>query len=245
MPSQAPARADEPRTCARRPRRCCAPTASARRSSRTWACGACACCRRPSSAGISAFDLESRRVHRRRPADRSRGRDHAIFTPCAKPPKSAPAGAAAVRVAVVAARFNAAIVEHWSRARARPGARRAAMPRALRSMRVPGAFELPLAAQALARRGQFDAHRRAGLRDPRRYARTSISSPVSARAALQQVMLRHRRAGRLRRADDRESRPRRRSARAGRAQQGRARRCRRRSRWRSCCAASGARMRRA
>jgi len=71
--------------------------------------------------------------------------------------ESAPPSAADVRVAVVAARYNAELVEQliagaraaWQAAGGATGA--------LRLERVPGAFELPLAAQALARSGDYDA----------------------------------------------------------------------------------------
>jgi 6,7-dimethyl-8-ribityllumazine synthase len=65
--------------------------------------------------------------------------------------------ATGLRIAVVAARYNEALVEQliagaqgaWQQAGGAAGA--------LRIERVPGAFELPLAAQALARRGSWDA----------------------------------------------------------------------------------------
>ena len=74
-----------------------------------------------------------------------------------KAAESAPPRAAELRVAVVAARYNAELVEQliagaraaWQAAGGAAGA--------LRLERVPGAFELPLAAQTLARSGEYDA----------------------------------------------------------------------------------------
>jgi 6,7-dimethyl-8-ribityllumazine synthase len=69
----------------------------------------------------------------------------------------APASAAGLRVAIVAARYNLGLVEKLL-----DGARAAwraadGDDAALRVEWVPGAFELPLAAQAIARRGKCDA----------------------------------------------------------------------------------------
>jgi 6,7-dimethyl-8-ribityllumazine synthase len=69
----------------------------------------------------------------------------------------APASAAGLRVGILAARYNLGLVEKLL-----DGARAAwraadGDDSALRVEWVPGAFELPLAAQALARRGQCDA----------------------------------------------------------------------------------------
>ena len=71
--------------------------------------------------------------------------------------ESGPLSAAGLRVAVVAARYNAELVEQLI-----SGARAAwlaagGQAEALRVERVPGAFELPLAAQALALNGSCDA----------------------------------------------------------------------------------------
>jgi 6,7-dimethyl-8-ribityllumazine synthase len=74
-----------------------------------------------------------------------------------KAAESETTSAADLRVAIVAARYNAELVEQlisgaraaWSEAGGRPDA--------LRIERVPGAFELPLAAQALALTGNCDA----------------------------------------------------------------------------------------
>ena len=68
-----------------------------------------------------------------------------------------PVSATGVRVVVIAARYNEALVEQlvagaraaWQAAGGTEGA--------LRVERVPGAFELPLAAQAFARSGSCDA----------------------------------------------------------------------------------------
>jgi 6,7-dimethyl-8-ribityllumazine synthase len=74
-----------------------------------------------------------------------------------KTAESGPVSAAGLRVTVVAARYNADLVEQLI-----SGAREAwlgagGQPDALRVERVPGAFELPLAAQALALNGSCDA----------------------------------------------------------------------------------------
>ncbi|HEV7431867.1 MAG TPA: 6,7-dimethyl-8-ribityllumazine synthase [Steroidobacteraceae bacterium] len=71
--------------------------------------------------------------------------------------ESAPLSAAGLRVTVVAARYNLELVEQLI-----SGAREAwlaagGQPDGLRVERVPGAFELPLAAQALALNGGCDA----------------------------------------------------------------------------------------
>ena len=75
----------------------------------------------------------------------------------AKVAESVPVSAAGLRVIVVAARYNAELVEQLI-----AGARVAwqaadGQAEALRVERVPGAFELPLAAQALALSGSYDA----------------------------------------------------------------------------------------
>jgi 6,7-dimethyl-8-ribityllumazine synthase len=70
---------------------------------------------------------------------------------------AAPVSAAGLSIAIVAARYNETVVAGlvagaraaWQGAGGSEGA--------LRLVRVPGAFELPLAAQALARRGGLDA----------------------------------------------------------------------------------------
>jgi 6,7-dimethyl-8-ribityllumazine synthase len=74
-----------------------------------------------------------------------------------KAAESQTTSAADLRVTIVAARYNAELVEQlisgartaWNEAGGRPDA--------LRIERVPGAFELPLAAQALALGGNCDA----------------------------------------------------------------------------------------
>ena len=69
----------------------------------------------------------------------------------------APLSAAGLRVAVVAARYNEALVDQLV-AGARVAWRTAGGdPDSLQVERVPGAFELPLAAQVLARNGSCDA----------------------------------------------------------------------------------------
>ena len=69
----------------------------------------------------------------------------------------APASAVGLRVAIVAARYNLRLVEKLLEG-ARAAWRAAdGDDAALRVEWVPGAFELPLAAQAIARRGQCDA----------------------------------------------------------------------------------------
>ncbi|HVO00164.1 MAG TPA: 6,7-dimethyl-8-ribityllumazine synthase [Steroidobacteraceae bacterium] len=71
--------------------------------------------------------------------------------------EAAPTTAAGLRLAVVAARYNEELVDQLV-----AGARAAWLaaggaPDGLRVERVPGAFELPLAAQLLARSGRYDA----------------------------------------------------------------------------------------
>jgi len=69
----------------------------------------------------------------------------------------APVSAAGLRVGIIAARYNAGLVEKLLEG-ARAAWRAAdGDDAALRVEWVPGAFELPLAAQALARRGKYDA----------------------------------------------------------------------------------------
>ena len=70
---------------------------------------------------------------------------------------AAPASATGVRVAVVAARYNEALVEQLVAGAQAAWQSAGGAAEALRIERVPGAFELPLAAQALARTGSFDA----------------------------------------------------------------------------------------
>jgi 6,7-dimethyl-8-ribityllumazine synthase len=70
---------------------------------------------------------------------------------------SAPVGAAGLRVAVVAARYNEALVGQLVAGALAAWKSAGGAADALRIERVPGAFELPLAAQALARTGSYDA----------------------------------------------------------------------------------------
>ena len=74
------------------------------------------------------------------------------------------------RVAIVAARFNAELVDQLIEGATQrlDEARRRSDPPAV--VRTPGAFELPLAAHKLAASGRFDAGDRPGLRDPRRHS---------------------------------------------------------------------------
>jgi 6,7-dimethyl-8-ribityllumazine synthase len=65
--------------------------------------------------------------------------------------------ATGLRVAVVAARYNEALVEQLVAGALAAWASAGGAADALRVERVPGAFELPLAAQALARTGSYDA----------------------------------------------------------------------------------------
>jgi 6,7-dimethyl-8-ribityllumazine synthase len=70
---------------------------------------------------------------------------------------SAPVRATGMRVAVVAARYNEALVEQLVAGAHSAWQSAGGAVDALRIERVPGAFELPLAAQALARTGSYDA----------------------------------------------------------------------------------------
>jgi len=70
---------------------------------------------------------------------------------------SAPVGATGLRVAVVAARYNETLVEQLVAGALAAWQSAGGAAEALRVERVPGAFELPLAAQALARTGSYDA----------------------------------------------------------------------------------------
>ena len=73
-------------------------------------------------------------------------------------------------VGVVVARFNGDVTTRLlERALAELDARGVDRD-AVTVMPVPGAFELPLAAMALAKTRRFALHRRARLRDPRRHA---------------------------------------------------------------------------
>ena len=69
--------------------------------------------------------------------------------------ESGPLSAVGLRIAVVAARYNAELVEQLISGASEALARRRRQPEALRVERVPGAFELPLAAQALAAEWQL------------------------------------------------------------------------------------------
>jgi len=70
---------------------------------------------------------------------------------------AAPVDAAGLRVAIVAARYNEAIVEQLIAGARAAWSAAGGADAALRLERVPGAFELPLAAQALATKGGVDA----------------------------------------------------------------------------------------
>jgi 6,7-dimethyl-8-ribityllumazine synthase len=74
-------------------------------------------------------------------------------------PREGVAGTAAQgrRVAIVAARFNADIVDVMVVGAQAAWLRQGGDPAALLLVRVPGAFELPLAARKLAASGRFDA----------------------------------------------------------------------------------------
>ena len=62
-----------------------------------------------------------------------------------------------VRIAIIAARWNAEITDGLLAGAVRTLARHAISGSAVEEFRVPGAFELPLAAQQAARTGRFDA----------------------------------------------------------------------------------------
>ena len=67
------------------------------------------------------------------------------------------AGAGGHRVAIVAARFNDFIVASLVKGATAAWAARGGAPEELAVVRVPGAFELPLAAKKLAVSGRYDA----------------------------------------------------------------------------------------
>jgi 6,7-dimethyl-8-ribityllumazine synthase len=67
------------------------------------------------------------------------------------------AGAGGHRVAIVAARFNDFIVASLVKGATAAWAARGGAPEELVVVRVPGAFELPLAAKKLAASGRYDA----------------------------------------------------------------------------------------
>ena len=69
----------------------------------------------------------------------------------------APPSASGLRVAIVAARYNEQIVEQLVEGAVAAWRAGGGADDALRVERVPGAFELPLAAQLLARTGRYDA----------------------------------------------------------------------------------------
>ena len=62
-----------------------------------------------------------------------------------------------VRIAIIAARWNAEITDGLLAGAVRTLARHSISGKAVEEFRVPGAFELPLAAQQAARTGRFDA----------------------------------------------------------------------------------------
>ena len=71
--------------------------------------------------------------------------------------ESAPVSAMGLRVAVIAARYNEGLVEQLLAGACTAWLEAGGVPQSLRVEWVPGAFELPLAAQALARNGRCDA----------------------------------------------------------------------------------------
>lgn len=72
-------------------------------------------------------------------------------------PPDEPLSARGLRFGVVASRFNADIVEHLLAATLACLRELGAEERAVRVVRVPGAFEIPLAARLLCERGDVDA----------------------------------------------------------------------------------------
>lgn len=72
-------------------------------------------------------------------------------------PGSAADAARGFRVAIVAARFNADIVEHMVAGASDVWRRQGGDPAQLLLVRAPGAFELPLLARKLASSGRYDA----------------------------------------------------------------------------------------
>ena len=62
-----------------------------------------------------------------------------------------------VRIAIIAARWNTEITDGLLAGAVRTLARHSISGKAVEEFRVPGAFELPLAAQQAARTGRFDA----------------------------------------------------------------------------------------
>jgi 6,7-dimethyl-8-ribityllumazine synthase len=75
----------------------------------------------------------------------------------AAPPPAAELSARGRRVAIVAARFNDFIVASLIKGASAAWAAHGGVPEELLVVRVPGAFELPLAAKKLAGGGRFDA----------------------------------------------------------------------------------------
>ncbi|MFN3919391.1 MAG: 6,7-dimethyl-8-ribityllumazine synthase [Methylohalobius sp.] len=65
--------------------------------------------------------------------------------------------AAGMRFCLVVSRFNGFIVEQLQQGAVEGLLRHGADPKAIRVVKVPGAFELPLAIQAVAQRGEVDA----------------------------------------------------------------------------------------
>jgi 6,7-dimethyl-8-ribityllumazine synthase len=73
------------------------------------------------------------------------------------PPSATALSAQGVRLAIVAARFNDFIIASLLEGAAQAWQRHGGGAEDLRIFRVPGAFELPVAAQRLAASGQYDA----------------------------------------------------------------------------------------
>ena len=139
-------------------RRCCAPTASARRSSRIWASRACRCCPRPSNCRASrlsgsrspATSAELTRLVYSRAHDRLPHQQHRAFDARAPSRRRSSPRASMPRSSISS-----------SPARRDAWREHGGDPARLLLERVPGAFELPLAAQDVRR------ERRASMRSSR------------------------------------------------------------------------------
>ena len=91
-----------------------------------------------------------------------------------------------LRIALVASRFNEAVVDRLVKGAVDALVTQGANPAGLELVRVPGAYDLPPIARRLADSGRFDAIVALGA-VIRARLRTSISSPASAAAGLARV----------------------------------------------------------
>src|SRR4051794_28184064 len=132
--------------------RTCARSALAHRSCAGSACGACACSRRRSTCTrCRASGSRSSNTYRRTPSGKAAMDEHRVKT------YEGDFNARGLRFGIVASRFNDFIVDRLVDAAVDTLTKHGVTPSDIEVIRVPGAFETPLAIKKLATTRRFNA----------------------------------------------------------------------------------------